>query len=165
MKRGQTSTGNPPIAHGSSPLPSGFTLVEILTALAVLMIALSGIIGLLYGSFRHGRSAADRSAAAILIPEAIRHIALNRYKLDGTYEVTPADPEIFPKPSAYSAGGNHYRFKYRLVRHEDWLAHPVDSPYRQLYALTVVCYRDSERDASKLLPLSDPVTVYLRERK
>jgi len=140
---------------------AGFTLVEILTALMVLMIALSGIIGLLYGSFRHGRSAADRSASAVLVPEAIRNIALSRYQTDGTYLTTSS----LEQTNVCSAAGGYYRFKYRLVRHEDWLANGDNSPYKGLYALTVVCYRDAERDASKLVRLSDPVTTYLRERE
>jgi len=105
---------------------AGFTLVEILTALMVLMIALSGIIGLLYGSFRHGRSAADRSASAVLVPEAIRNIALSRYQTDGTYLTTSS----LEQTNVCSAAGGYYRFKYRLVRHEDWLANGDNSPYK-----------------------------------
>lgn len=150
---------------GGHPVPSprtrarssrGFTLVEILTALAVLMVALSGIIGLLYGSFQHGRAAADRSAAAILIPDALRNIALSRYQDDGTYLTTSAVEQT----DVYSAAGGYYRFKYRLTNEPD-----ADPDYKGLYALTVVCYRDSERNATKLVQLSDPVTIYLRERE
>jgi hypothetical protein len=124
------------------------------------MIALSGIIGLLYGSFQHGRAAADRSAAAILIPEAVRNITQSRYQLDGTYDVTSNDADTLPTTDVYSAAGGYYRFKYQLIKKPD-----TDLDYVGLYALTVVCYRDTERNATKLTQLSDPVTVYLRERK
>jgi type II secretory pathway pseudopilin PulG len=147
-------------------LASGFTLVEILTALAVLMIALSGIIGLLYGSFQHGRAAADRSAAATLMSQGIHYISLEKLKPDGTYKETPdpSKPEVFPTGSSNIAlGGNGYRFRYCLRKHEDSAS--ADSPYKGLYALTVVCCRDLERNPDKLVLLSDPVTVYLRERR
>ncbi len=209
MKRGQTSRGNPPSRRSllrtrrPSPIPSGFTLVEILTALAVLMIALSSIIGLLYGSFQHGRAAADRSAATILIPEAIRNISLEHMVYDNnagwayvetvapsgtttgrlfdeTYELHAAHVRsykafeetseathapgvglsFYPShdKSSIAMAGSYFRFRYRIEKKTD-----VD--YNGLYSLTVVCYRDGERNASRLVQLSDPVTVYLRERK
>lgn len=53
---------------------SGFTLVEVLAAVSVLLIGLAAVVGLLYGSFAQGHVASDRNAAAILIPEAVRQI-------------------------------------------------------------------------------------------
>lgn len=55
-------------------VPSGFTLVEILAALAILMIGLGAIIAMLLGTGREGAIASDRNAAALMLSEAVRGI-------------------------------------------------------------------------------------------
>jgi prepilin-type N-terminal cleavage/methylation domain-containing protein len=70
------------MARFARPLPTGFTLVEILAALAILVLGMSGIFAVLYGGFRHGQQTTAQSAAAILMPEALdaiqrRHLIVN----------------------------------------------------------------------------------------
>ena len=52
----------------------GFTLVEILAALLVLLFGLASVMVLMYGGFKEGRAASDRNAASVIIPEAARAI-------------------------------------------------------------------------------------------
>ncbi|GMV78990.1 MAG: hypothetical protein AMXMBFR7_01740 [Planctomycetota bacterium] len=52
----------------------GFTLVEILATLAILLIGLGAIISMLLGTGREGGIASDRNAAALMITEATRGI-------------------------------------------------------------------------------------------
>jgi prepilin-type N-terminal cleavage/methylation domain-containing protein len=54
--------------------PSGFTLVEILTALFVLVIGITGTLAIIMRSAQMSTSAADRNNASVLIPEAIDDI-------------------------------------------------------------------------------------------
>ncbi len=71
---------------------AGFTLIEILAALAVLIIGLASVIGILYSSFNEGRTASDRHAASILIPEAIQKIELDHLitpDMELTYGIPP----------------------------------------------------------------------------
>ena len=142
--------------------PDGFTLVEVLAALAILIIGMSAILGVLYGTYQNSHTAADRDAAGILIPAAIRDIAQQQYVYaTGTYtEVTT--PALYPDPAKNEkplyAANAPYRFRYRLDGHSD------TANYEGLYVLTVVCYRDGKKDASELVQIADPVTVYLRRK-
>jgi prepilin-type N-terminal cleavage/methylation domain-containing protein len=172
--------------------PAGFTLAEILTALAIMVIGLSAIIGVLYTSFLQGRIASDRNAAAILFPETIRQIELeHRVTEDGPYKgllVETVDDaagsgrvsdQTYPLSSnlVRSEAGEDglsdypradraplilptgpYRFRYRLEKRTD----PPE--YAGLYVLSLVCYRDNEMNALRLVQVSDPVTVYLRQQ-
>ena len=52
----------------------GFTLVEILTALFVMVIGISGTLAIIMRSSQMGTSASDRNNASILLPEAIDEI-------------------------------------------------------------------------------------------
>ncbi|MBI3832013.1 MAG: prepilin-type N-terminal cleavage/methylation domain-containing protein [Planctomycetes bacterium] len=206
----------PPRLRGSSA--HGFTLVEVLAAVSVLIIGFAGVIGLLYGSFVQGHQASDRNAAAIMVPEAIRQIELEHLITDATVTSyglpaasagmfvqtlqsspesdkvspysgivvngaplkpqasTPADMNEWPrrpnKPNV--VGGLYYRARYRLEKHEDWVTHNVDgaegaenvsSPFRGVYVLSICIYTDSEQDMSKAVQVSDPVVVYLRDKK
>ncbi|MEI6236924.1 MAG: prepilin-type N-terminal cleavage/methylation domain-containing protein, partial [Planctomycetota bacterium] len=54
--------------------PRGFTLVEILTALFVMVIGISGTLAIIMRSSQMGTSASDRNNASILLPEAIDEI-------------------------------------------------------------------------------------------
>lgn len=54
--------------------PHGFTLVEILTALFVLVIGICGTLAIVMRSAQMGTAASDRNNASILIPEAIDEI-------------------------------------------------------------------------------------------
>ncbi|MCW8131713.1 MAG: type II secretion system protein [Planctomycetota bacterium] len=196
----------------------GFTLVEILAALSVLIIGLAGIIGLLYGSFVQGHLASDRNAAAIMLPEAVRQIELEHLITESTattYGIaadkvgmlvqtlqsatesqgvvpfsniqvngdflkpqasTPANMNEWPRRPAKPnvIGGLYYRIRYRLEKHEDWVPHDlngvegaenVSSSFRGVYVLSMCVYRDNEQDMSKAEQVSDPVVVYLRDRK
>ena len=53
---------------------SGFTLIEVLTAMMVLAIGLAGAMSLVYGSSRAAQTASDHNAAAIVLQEAIEDI-------------------------------------------------------------------------------------------
>ena len=53
---------------------AGFTLVEILTALFVLVIGICGTLAIVMRSAQMGTAASDRNNASILIPEAIDEI-------------------------------------------------------------------------------------------
>ena len=55
----------------------GFTLIEVLTAMMVLAIGLSGTISLIYGSTRAANTATDRNVATSLMQEAIADIQRN----------------------------------------------------------------------------------------
>ena len=70
----------------------GFTLVEILAALLVLLIGLSAIMVLLYGSFQEGRSASDRNAACVILPEAARAIEQDHLLDASTISTYGIDP-------------------------------------------------------------------------
>ena len=52
----------------------GFTLVEVLAALAVLAFGLAAIVGVFMGTLRYSGNSSDRNIAMILIPEAARQI-------------------------------------------------------------------------------------------
>jgi len=150
-----------------NPQSGGFTLVEVLAALAVLIIGMSAILGVLYAAYQNSHTAADRDAAGILIPAAIRDIAQQQYVYaTGTYTEV-ATPALFPDASSpllskYQQAGVLYRMRYRLEAHAVLPEYKAD--YEGLCVLTVVCYRDSKKDASELVQIADPVTVYLRKR-
>lgn len=78
------------------------------------------------------------------------------------------------------------RILYRLERHPDWhdhtsvidpaqplygsvsytLPNPVDnSPYRGIYVLTMVVYRQLDRDMRSIQQLAEPYVVHIRDRK
>lgn len=196
----------------------GFTLVEVLAAVSVLIIGFAGVIGLLYGSFVQGHQASDRNAAAIMIPEVARQVELEHLITDitattyglpaasvgmfvQTLQSAPESDKISPyasivvnsaplKPQASTPadmnewprrpnnpnviGGLYYRARYRLEKHEDWVTHSVSgaegaenvsSPFRGVYVLSICIYKDSEKDMSKAVQVSDPVVVYLRDKK
>jgi len=152
-----------------NPQSGGFTLVEVLAALAVLIIGMSAILGVLYATYQNSHTAADRDAAGILIPAAIRDIAQQQYdSVAGTYtEDGVTTPALFPDASSpllskYQQAGMAYRMRYRLEARSSLPDYTAD--YEGLYVLTVVCYRDSKKDASQLVQVADPVTVYLRKK-
>jgi hypothetical protein len=180
-------------------------MVEILAALAILVLGLSGIIGLVYGGVRQGQIVRDQNAVAILLPEAIQHIQRDHLITDssdpnaGRYVQTlmnasesdkqsPYDDPL--RPPDYLTGSNlnewrrgepmqidgvYYRVRYRLEKHPEWQPHDADghdagpedalSPFRGVYVLTVVCYQDPWQDGQRLVQISEPVAVYLRERR
>lgn len=121
---------------------SGFTLIEILAAVSVLLIGLAAIVGLLYGSFAQGHVASDRNAAAILIPAVIGgNYYRTRYRLEKHTDWWPHDSD-----------GNE-------------AAEQPGSAYRGVYVLSIAVYRDPEQDMSKAVQVSDPVVTYLRDRR
>jgi prepilin-type N-terminal cleavage/methylation domain-containing protein len=75
------------------------------------------------------------------------------------------------------SGSYAYRILYRLERDQRWVPHLndcsdyaydanfEDSPYAGLYQLTLVVYRDVDRHGGRLEQLTDPVVVYLRDKK
>ncbi|MCY3019172.1 MAG: prepilin-type N-terminal cleavage/methylation domain-containing protein [Planctomycetota bacterium] len=73
-----------------TPPAGGFTLVEILAALAVLAIGLSAVVAMVLGSSRICNAAADRNSAAIVISEAVADI--ERLHLITTETVRPPFP-------------------------------------------------------------------------
>ena len=70
------------------------------------------------------------------------------------------DPKNDPQAAAY-------RVIYRLERHPKWInPNPVnDTSFQGLYVLTLVVYRDPDRQGSRLEQVTDPVVVYLRDKK
>jgi len=64
-----------------------------------------------------------------------------------------------------------YRVIYRLERHPQWaiddaaLALADSSTYTGTYVLTLTAYRDIDRKGGRLEQLSDPMVVYLRDKK
>jgi len=193
----------------------GLTLVEVLVAMAVLLIGFAGVIALLYGGFVQGQAASDRNAAAILVPEAARAIELEHLITSWTQGLSPLIPtdevgmfiqtlrnapqsddqpgygdvvangallkmignlnEWPRRPNApVNVGGNFYRTRYRLEKHSAWIPHDVDgledpenmaSEFRGIYLLSLCVYRDSEQDMSKPVQVSEPVVLYLKDRK
>ena len=98
----------------------------------------------------------------------------------------PGNLNEWPRRPARPAmlGGGNYRVRYRLEKHpafepatsNDWMPHDiktgvatgpenVSSSFRGVYVLTLLCCRDNEQDMSKPVPVSDPIVVYLRDRK
>jgi len=206
------------ISFSAPPHPrgeKGLTLIEVLAAVAVLIVGFAGVIALLYGSFVQGHAASDRNAAAVLVPEAARAIELEHlitaqtqstYPLIAAEEVglyieTPSKaPQSDDKPgyrdvvasgqpigmlgnlnewprrpnAPVNVGGNYYRARYRLEKHPAWIPHDVDglegaentaSEFRGIYLLSLCVYRDSEQNMSKPVQVSDPVVLYLKDRK
>jgi len=240
---------------------SGFTLIEIMAALAVLAIGLTSTLAIVTSSMRLSNNASDRNITRALIDEAIgdierAHRITDQLKRSGV-PWKPAGPEWrIPAPwdeqigsyietvtstdnaiptihhsefrevdvgsknfdfhlttyctlGAFSPGltkattrtlmwpfGNTpkfiggpvasgpsdpgsfaYRVVYRLERDPLWYPHPPDctgyifdptledSPYAGLYRLTLVVYRDLDRKGGRLEQLTDPVIVFLRDRK
>lgn len=218
----------------------GVTLIEILTALAVLAFGLAAIVALFLTSVQTSHVAVDQNAAALLIPEAIRQIEREHLittkvcddngdtayarlgefveTLDYGFPLSNSDTATFPNAKvgaivkgglvdlADANGGNFgfwpheddrprivagtpYRLRYRLERfpgdgaadanrwywHEDssGVYDPENpaSPYRGVYLLTVVCYRQTRNDVppagllGALVQVSDPVVVQLCDRK
>lgn len=216
---------------------SGVTLVEVLTALAVLAFGLAAVVALFLTSVQTSHIAVDQNAAALLIPEALRQIekehritaaidpahegeyieTLNYSPMGDTtspYDITVA-AFVKPVPTTVSladgfadgdsagnfgfwphekddpllVAGTPYRLRYRLERfsgdsatdanrwywHDDASAtydpENPSSPYRGVYLLTVVCYRQTRLDVppadllSAMVQVSDPVVVQLCDRK
>jgi len=85
---------------------------------------------------------------------------------------TGADTDAFLANTAY-------RVIYRLERHPAWQMHTVDpvtgavtyspenpnSPFAGLYLLTLTVYADPTTRCKRLEQISDPVVVYLRDKK
>lgn len=216
----------------------GVTLIEILTALAVLAFGLAAIVALFLTSVQTSHIAVDQNAAALLIPEALKQIEREHKITDAMaiaagdssragefietlnygFPASNSDTTSFPGVQvgaivkgglvdlADSNGGNFgfwpheddrprmvagtpYRLRYRLERfpgdsatdanrwywHEDASAtydpENPSSPYRGVYLLTVVCYRQTRLDVppadllSAMVQVSDPVVVQLCDRK
>jgi len=61
---------------GILPAPSarGFTLIEILAAMAILLVGLASVVSVVLGSSRFSNAAARRNVAAIIISEAVEDI-------------------------------------------------------------------------------------------
>ena len=201
---------------------AGFTLIEILAAMAILALGMVSVFGLVYGSMKLGVNAADRNAAAAIIPQAIEDIQ-RTYLVTGNMQfvgspmhpttqqidlmlltVPSADPVVpsiqqaqfapfrgaqvtqpltnatntatwpFGLDPVYYGGPVNagastdqtsyaYRVIFRLERHPQWL---VDTDvFAGMYMLTLTVYRDPGRKAARLEQISDPVVVYLRDKK
>jgi prepilin-type N-terminal cleavage/methylation domain-containing protein len=267
------------IVAQASSLPAGFTIVEVLAAMAVLAVGLAAVMAMVLGSTRVSATAAKRNVAAVLISEAVadiesRHlITSNAYnpasdigllvetlaspnpnthdprsfqnlfppgtfagkavwdaycappyllnvpppsimpppdcvhtlmwplpqppgqplrvqtlRVNGTMAtVYYADPKFFGGPLVQAANqldnplpsGTAYRAIYRLERHPEWHPHTVDlatglvtysgefasSPFAGIYVLTLTLYADPSMKGLRLEQISDPVVVYLRDRK
>jgi len=98
-----------------------------------------------------------------------------------------SDPKFYGGPLVQASGnetnpnpsGTAYRAIYRLERHPDWHPHAVAldtgavtyggenpySPMAGIYVLTLTLYADPSMKGLKLEQVSDPVVVYLRDRK
>lgn len=72
----------------------GFTLAEVLAALAVLAFGLTAVIGLVMGSMQHSQVSGSRHAAMILIPEAVRQIEMEHLITADISGVDADAPEI-----------------------------------------------------------------------
>ena len=68
------STDILPVLQSTRRRSRGFTLVEILTSLFVLVIGITGTLAIIMRSAQMGTAAADRNNASVLIPEAIDDI-------------------------------------------------------------------------------------------
>lgn len=257
-------SSSPPWGEGiisaapSNSCAPGFTLVEILAALAVLAVGLASVLAIVLRSSRISIEAARRNAAAMIISEAVaeierrhlitstnygysidkvgllietlkssnpnihdnyaymnlagedkstsslffdaqNHLRLPPYLSSATIPITPDTVNTLPWPLGtpkYVAGptiegnqgldsttsGTAYRVVYRLERHPDWQSHPaVDSgngvltyPYGSenlnssflgIYVLTLIVYADPTTVCARLEQISDPVVVYLRDKK
>jgi len=78
-----------------------------------------------------------------------------------------------------AASGGAYRVIYRLERHPAWHPHIEDpvtgevsyaaenpqSPFAGIYVLTLTVYAERARLAAKLEQISDPVVMYVRDKK
>lgn len=71
---------------------AGFTLVEILAALAVLATGLAGVLSIIYAGVKQSTAAADQNAAAIIIPQAVDLIRLQHLI---TADTPGADPSQY----------------------------------------------------------------------
>ncbi|MCZ7643687.1 MAG: prepilin-type N-terminal cleavage/methylation domain-containing protein [Planctomycetota bacterium] len=204
-----------PRAAGGAP---GFTLVEILATLAVLLIGLGAVIAMVFGSQRQSVIASDRNAASILLADAVREIEQDHLitpEIRASYAgIADADVGLYiqtltnaPQSDDIAAYGNvtaaghplggdgnagnlnewprrpakalqlgsgQYRARYRLEKHPLWWPHDADgnegaetveSTYRGIYVLTVVCYRDEDGNMNEPVQVSDPAVVYLKDRK
>jgi prepilin-type N-terminal cleavage/methylation domain-containing protein len=58
-----------------------------------------------------------------------------------------------------------YRVIYSLERHPDWIANQTLSQYAGVYVLTLVIYRDLDRQGGSLVRVTDPFVVYLRDQQ
>ena len=207
--------------------PSGFTLIEILAAMSIFAFGMLSVFTLVYGSMKIGISAADRNAAAVIIPQAIDDIQ-RTYQVTGNMQfaglsatpsteqidtllltvasnpndpscasiqqpafgvfkgasVTPPvtdptstavwpiglNPVYYGGPGGIASGtGNDmtsfaYRVIFKLERHPQWVTGDTDA-FAGMYVLTLVVYRDLNRKATRLEQVSDPVVVYLRDKK
>ena len=240
-----------PRARHSHASSAGFTLIEILVAMAVLVLGLASVLSLVLGSGRMADSAVDRNMAATIIPLAVEDIqrtllitkGMDQTKLWTCRALGPADyglllvtnpvdptvtvlrvrdaiPNILPTGSAanqfptpnpnpstemwpfrtdfpnlsvssrvppfylaspVSVGGSlyrqsststqqenfssAYRVLFRLERHPDWVAVGESSEFAGIYVLSLTAYRDLARDASRLIQISDPTVIFLRDKK
>lgn len=77
----------------------GFTLVEILAALAILAFGLAGIMSVIYLGVKQGGAAADRNAVALVVPQAVELI--ERQHLITTETMTAYDPGHPEEVGAY----------------------------------------------------------------
>jgi prepilin-type N-terminal cleavage/methylation domain-containing protein len=232
----------------------GFTLVEVLAALAVLAIGLTTVVSLLFGSIRLSNNAADRNIARSIINEAVAdiervHLISSTMNVGGTPTAMPAadvglliettqgspNPSIHTTPYAdvgvngsswsfdahlgslcgkacfagtldadtsniigwpysntaqpYFSGVEFgmpagtvsdktsyaYRVLYRLERDTRWHPHSADgsaydpevanSPFAGTYVLTLVVYRDVDRKGGRLEQITEPLVMFLRDRK
>jgi Tfp pilus assembly protein PilV len=239
--------------RASSLVSRGFTLIETLVALFVLMIGLSAVVALVLGAGKMANAASDRNVAAMIIAEAVpdierrhlvtgtiantdpAHVGLlvetvnaasatpivpnthdgisyqnikpNWYSSAASWEAdmippymlpAPAldavhtlmwplkaeDPKYYGGPLRQSGGGaltsgTPYRVVYRLERHPEWHPHTIDVPnglasygveipnsgYAGVYVLTLTVYRDPTKVGARLEQISDPVVVFLRDKR
>jgi hypothetical protein len=232
----------------------GLTLVEILVAMATLVIGVSAVTMMLLTGARFTRSSLERNAATMLISEAIpeierRHLITESMIRDGLPPLvqTQSDPHLgllietvdSPNPNIHdstysiisignnllhkhafdlkcfdtmmpnqihmsmwpmpphespktygslenvlkrgdsSLQGTPLRVLYRLERHQDWHSHTIDasgaasypgseddnSPFRGVYVLTLMIYKDSKRDGSMLEQIAEPYVVFLNDKR
>ena len=214
---------------------AGFTLIEILIALFVLLIGLSSMLGLLFVGRRISNTTVDRNIAQSIITEAVAdieraHLITADTTFGDGHKVTPdeegllietvaspnanihnssyatvklygqtfgdlygkyiklacfngalpSDTSTFlwpyypnfanqpPSPKFIGGMTNNpsdkqaiaYRVIYRLERHPQW-----GNDYKGIYVLTLVVYRDLKRKGAWLEQVTDPVVVYLRDKK
>jgi general secretion pathway protein I len=117
--------------EGAAPIPAkreaGFTLLEVIVALAILAAGLLGLIELLSGSLRLSGGARDSTAASLYASQRLEEALL---------EPSPAEGEE----------SGLFGEKYRWMVQTSFLPEEEDRPFKPIRIQVTVRWDDGERE-------------------
>jgi prepilin-type N-terminal cleavage/methylation domain-containing protein len=100
------------------PRKGGYTLIEILVALLVLLIGLSSVVSLVWAAKRVGGSSVDRNVAKAIVAEAVADIE-RIHLITADMQVVPPPPAddvgLFIETIASATGPNMHDAKYSVA--------------------------------------------------